>query len=299
MYMTLDNVIIGGIYREWGANQESNLTKIINQLHKASSDGLPILLLGDINLCMQEWDSHDYKHSDHSIRWKSALAAAGLSWEDLGITFESFYRLQNGEKKRSALDHVYHTQHKIFDGFEKFGPRFSDHWSIKCSVNAPERAKQSDTFILRRSWTNFDKSNYLHDLVNRPWEQVLDPKKSVHEQAGALQDIMKSTLDVHAPLGKFKIRPHFVKGLSEKTKKLIKDREKARVAGNKPGLSANERHILREKYKRARNAVTSRIRKEAKLATLNSIKESGNPWEYWKSAKAVTKPKSKAEMELE
>ena len=295
----MSNVIIGGIYREWGANQEPNLTKIISQLHKASSDGLPILLQGDINLCMQDWNSHDYKHSDHSDRWKSALAATGLSWEDLGVTFESFYRLQNGEKKRSALDHIYHTQHDIFDGFEKFGPRFSDHWSIKCNVNAPKRAKPSETFILRRSWKNFDQSSYLHDLVNRPWDKVLDPKKSVHEQAEAFQDIMKSTLDDHAPLGKFKIRPHFVKGLSEKTKKLIRDREKARVAGNKPGLSANERLILREKYKRARNAVTSRIRREAKIATLNSIKESGNPSQYWKAASAVTKPKSKAGMELE
>ena len=73
------NVLIGGIYREWGENQESNLTKIISQLHKASSDDLPILLMGDINLCMQDWDSHDYKHRDHSDRWKSALAATGLS----------------------------------------------------------------------------------------------------------------------------------------------------------------------------------------------------------------------------
>lgn len=134
--------------------------------------------------------------------------------------------MQNGEKKRSALDHVYHTQHKIFDGFEKFGPRFSDHWSIKCCVSAPGRAKPNDTFILRRSWKDFDQNNYLHDLVNRPWDEVLDPKKSAHEQAGAFQNIMKSTLDDHAPLKKFKIRPHFVKGLSEKTKKLIKDREK-------------------------------------------------------------------------
>ena len=131
-------------------------------------------------------------------RWKSALAATGLSWEDLGVTFESFYRLQNGEKKRSALDHICHTQHKIFDGFEKFGPRFSDHWSIKCNVKAPIRAKPSETFILRRSWKKFDQSSYLHDLVNRPWDQVLDPKKSVHEQAQAFQDIMKSTLDDHA-----------------------------------------------------------------------------------------------------
>ena len=40
----------------------------------------------------------------------------------------------------------------------------------------------------------------------------------------------------------------------------------------------------------ARNKVTARIRRDAKISTINLINESGKPWEYWKNVKKITDP---------
>merc|ERR1711884_566076 len=98
------------------------------------------------------------------------------------------------------------------------------------------------------------------------------------------------TLERHAPLKKVKIRKFHRKGLSQATINLIKEREKARQNYKNANSEDKERvHII---YKIARNKVTAKIRRDQKLATINLIKESGKPWEYWKTVKNVTDPKS-------
>ena len=128
------------------------------------------------------------------------------------------------------------------------------------------------------------------DLANQPWENVIDPKKTVSEQAKEFDKIVSDTLERHAPLIKSKIHEQFKKGLSEDTKRLIREREKWRrkLVKCKDPTRIN---FLGSKYRKIRNAVTSRIRKEAKRAVLDSIKESGNASEYWKAVSPITKNK--------
>ena len=96
-----------------------------------------------------------------------------------------------------------------------------------------------------------------------------------------------STLNRHAPLRKTKIRPHFRKGLSVKTKKLINERERLRRAKDKcknPSVKSS----LVKKHSEARNKVTSICRKEKKQARYQEIKKSQNPSEYWKAVQKET-----------
>ena len=77
---------------------------------------------------------------------------------------------------------------------------------------------------------------------------------------------------------------------------LIKEREKARVNYSKAKIEDKERvHAI---YKIARNKVTARIRRDAKISTINLINESGKPWEYWKNVKKITDPQVVQKMEL-
>ena len=98
----------------------------------------------------------------------------------------------------------------------------SDHRPITCSIQLlQERKKVENRFTLRRSWTNFIEQDWLLDLINQPWEKVINPNKNVHQIGQAFDDIFESTLNRHAPLMKTKIRPHYQKGLSKKTLELI------------------------------------------------------------------------------
>ena len=91
----------------------------------------------------------------------------------------------------------------------------SDHHPIVCSLllKRPKR-KAVARVTLSRSWKNFHDGRFLLDLVNQPWEEVINAKSTVHQQAEIFQELLESTLNRHAPLRKVKIRPNFRRGLS-------------------------------------------------------------------------------------
>ena len=177
--------------------------------------------------------------------------------------------MRNGENKRSALDHIYHSPDKISKNYKKLKNYLSDHPPIMCSIQLlQERKKIQEKYILRRSFANFNEQNWLLDLMNQPWEKVIDPYKNVHQIAQEFGDIYESTFNRYAPLRKTKIRPHYQKGLSKKTLQLIRERDKLGAERNRT-KNPHMRQALNKALKKKRNAVTSRVRKEKKLAVID------------------------------
>ena len=89
---------------------------------------------------------------------------------------------------------------------------------------------------------------------------------------------------------KIKIRNFYKKGLSQVALKLIKEREEARKSYKQAnGVDKERLHTI---YRIARNKVIAKIRKDERMATINFIKESGKPSDYWKVAKQITEPNS-------
>ena len=335
----MKNILVCGIYRQWKGDQLHQLNIVCDQIRRASAEDLPLLVCGDINLDSTRWSSPKFKHKSMSDKWKSTMASAGLMMEDMGITWESDYRLKNGKYKKSALDHFYHSAAEvnideqddkkkeeqaveeattpisdeagqewikrsesatcgpIFDNFQKFSPTISDHYTIMCSVKVAQQPKPEQGYILRRSWRHFDEGMFLLDLINQNWGEVIDPNKDAHQQASALMNILETTLNRHAPLRRSKVRPNLRKGLSVRTKLLMRKRNRLRLRKNRC-KNGDKKALLQKKYSDARNAVTSRIRKEDKQATIDSVRKSGNPSEYWKAAKAVVSSLKQSVLEL-
>ena len=77
----------------------------------------------------------------------------------------------------------------------------------------------------------------MSDLIDQPWEKVIDPTKDCNEQAYEFDKILEDTLERHAPLKRTKVRKHFRKGLSERTKQLMHERDNLRkiIETNGPG----------------------------------------------------------------
>ena len=294
------NILVGGIYREWSDSEESDLEQISSQVKKAMTEGKPTIVIGDMNFDTLKWDDNDYRCKRLSDKWRLTVTQLGLVQHDLGVTFVSFYTLPNGERVLSGLDHIYINDSKTFKNPMKLPRGMSDHSPVMCDLSLTLRKEPAKpVFIVRRSWKNFNQDEFLKDLANPPrkWLEVINPAKDVHQQAQAFDRILQGTLDRHAPLRRTRIREQFQKGLSEATKKLIRERDVTRQDLLKCHESSRN-EILTLKFKKARNAVTSRVRKEAKLATLNSMKESGQPSEFWKAAKEVTKTKTTEQLKL-
>ena len=295
------SILCCGVYREWSQCQPKDLSLLCDQVDRAMSEKKPTLIQGDFNLNSELWNSPNYNEKNLSDIWRSKFAQNGLTQTDMGITFMSFYTLSNGEKVQSALDHVYSNDEKVFKNSreQKLPNSLSDHLAIysEFHMSQGKQEKKLPSYFLRRCWKNFDQGDFMKDLTNQPWELVIDHKKNVHEQARFFDKIFKETLDRHAPVRKTKIRDNFRNGLSEETKKLICERDATRIERSKC-LDVTRKEVLALKYKKSRNAVTSRIRRESKQATIQNISESGNPSEYWRSSKRVTNPGPKPKLKL-
>ena len=99
------------------------------------------------------------------------------------------------------------------------------------------------------------------------------------------------------PISRIKLKQHHIKGLSEETKQLIKQRDNCKKHINK--VSTNEKFILQSKYKSLRNRVISNIRKEKKAEAESRIKNSANEYAMWQIANTFIKQKQNNDMILE
>ena len=247
-------------------------------VYRATQENLPTVILGDMNLCSKKWSKKDYDPNLKPIadKWKSTLARCGQKMENMGYTWRSF-GVFNGIRRKSALDHIYHTEDVVFSAYMTIDNSMSDHFKpILCTVHIKQpKTKAEDSLITRRSWKDFKEDEFVLDLINSPWEKVFNPKIDVSQQAQEFDNIMVTTLNKHAKLRKTKIKPYFQKGLSFKTKKMIKERERLRKAKGKCKVKELELTLIK-KHSEARNKVTSNTRKEKKQARYKEIEKSQN-----------------------
>ena len=179
------NILVGGVYRTWSDDQDGDADIILDQFEKATEENLPVAILGDMNLDIKKWAKKEYDPDLKKIaqKWKSCLAKSGLKIENMGLTWRS-HGVFNGEKRFSALDHIYHTEDKVFSSFRTITNSMSDHFKpILCTIHIKQpKMKIEDTYILRRCWKYFIDKDFIWDLVNQPWEQVINPSKNANQQ---------------------------------------------------------------------------------------------------------------------
>jgi hypothetical protein len=102
-------------------------------------------------------------------------------------------------------------------------------------------------------------------------------------------------LDECAPWKNIKIQKIYKFGISNKTKQLIKERDKIQKLID---LSPNEKKIMHERYKKLRNRVTNQIRKDTRQFIEERIDKAGDEMEIWKLVNEVIKPKEKNHWKL-
>ena len=108
-------------------SQLQRLNALEDQIKRAKSATNETAIVGDFNLCMDKWNEKTYQWKTLSDYWINVLKENGLKYEEMGTTYESFYTLKNGNKVKSALDHVYHTNNSIFKESRKLQNSMSDH----------------------------------------------------------------------------------------------------------------------------------------------------------------------------
>ena len=113
--------------------------------------------------------------------------------------------------------------------------------------------------IKKRNYSNFNKDNYLMDLLGSRWSDIYDIKDPTLIDT-AITDLIVSVLDKHAPIISFKTGGN-KKGnsyLSKECLALIRERNNLRKKAKASNLQLDW-----EIWRRAKNKVNNRLRREA------------------------------------
>ena len=146
-----------------------------------------------------------------------------------------------------------------------------------------QRLKNKKPKIIEsRNLNKYDKVAFQYDLQQIEWETILSPlANDPNSMAATFQEIFESTLNIHAPLRKKRIRADPAPWITPEIRKLMKKRNKAKkVAINSPDLW--------QAYKTLRNKVTKAIRDALQSYYLDIIDENKeNPKRMWKAVNKV------------
>ena len=108
------NILICGYYREWTINgtkitadQIKAIQELTRQMELAEISKLPIIMMGDMNLCSTKWSEPDFLFKHISEEIQSSLAQCGLVNQEIGYTYLADRLSDDGSVIQSALDHIY------------------------------------------------------------------------------------------------------------------------------------------------------------------------------------------------
>ena len=236
----MKKTVIGGYYREWNNNgldsipeQVKRMNILTTQIDKAAGISSRIIMLGDMNLCSRKWNQDKFKDKRVAEILRSSLEENGLVCRYLGDTFSSDIVQKNGNITTSALDHVYLTEH--LDNItvtDKLDGSSSDHLPIFAKINHSCKKAPKMKTVTRRCTKFLTKESWCNNLITKNWEE-LGKTENIDEMAEIITSLVSESLDECAPVKTLKIRNQNKHGISEKTRKLIKERDESRKAIHK------------------------------------------------------------------
>ena len=286
------NTLVFGFYREWTRigfisdhEQCEILETLTAQMNAANSEGKLVIMLGDANMDGLKWDDEEYTHYRVATDMQNALKSNGMKAIEIGNTFLADKTRPDGTQIESALDHVY-IQQEMMPNTKVTKGKLSatDHLPIIAELSMPGKQYTKPRKVYRRSWKKVSKNEWNTCLATQNWEDI-GKTEDVEEMANIFNKNITTAQDTCAPCKWITIRSCYKDGISEDTKQLIKQRNKAR---QEVKLSGNERHIAHQKYKTLRNRVTSAIRYDTIKHNDKRVEEAENENEVWKIIKEST-----------
>jgi len=141
--------MICGFYREWAPDkigtieaQAERINILTEQISRAANMSEKVIIIGDANLCMDQWDDDKYRYKRISDTLKECLLTNGFKIGNIGKTYHSDHATAAGEYVSSAIDHVYYSESCCMENMEALDYSGTDHDPIAARVNVGPRLKE-------------------------------------------------------------------------------------------------------------------------------------------------------------
>ena len=279
------------------SSQRSILERFLNQWemacdHSSPSEPNEVHISCDMNLdCLDgRWLQSGYHLLSLARLVQSSCNSHNFSQLVKGPTRLQYNATQN-KTEVSCIDHVYtNTRHRCSSvTVTPFGD--SDHDMIGYTRFSKDPPAAAAT-IRKRSYKIFKKQDYLKDLSEIDWTDVLC-SQDLDLATEIFTRKLRYVLDIHAPWVKFQKRKFFIPWLTKETKQLIVERDKLKEVAKNLALRDTGENVSEEqkkawnRFKILRNRVTKNKRKDEINYKSQKISEVSNtPEKVWKTAKA-------------
>ena len=286
-------ILLSTMYREWQLPHQADTTSksIPAQLERwscfltmwetALMEGKEVLVMGDMNLDFLKWSNKNLAATDTTVKLKPLIEELFTRIIPHGVSqlVKEGTRVWPGVPT-SGLDHVYSNKpEKISDICLEFSGG-SDHKLLKFTRFSKSMSRGSK-YVRKRTFKNFNTEKFLTAVKELSWLDLYlceNPSKAVELLTKKLGEI----LDAMAPIRTIQVRTKYAAWLTDQTKALLKDRDKAQFTATQTGDPDDWRY-----YKNLRNSATSRMRLEKKnweKSKLDSTHHSSSA--LWKNIKS-------------
>ena len=103
---------------------------------------------------------------------------------------------------------------------------FDDHYLVYVTRKFMGSIKQQRKTISTRKMKNFNSENFLSELEQIKWDNVVSSSKSINEAVNKWSYLLSLVIEKHSPLTEFKVFDKFSPWLNEEFKDLARARDK-------------------------------------------------------------------------
>ena len=152
-------------------NEQVKCIEILTeQMEQAVNEQKDVIMLGDANVCSQNWNIPNSKKKKVADEIINALDVCGMYNIDMGITYTADGIGKSGQAAESGLDHIYVTKSlKARVETKKKESAGTDHRPIIAEIKKSAQIKNNTRVVVKRNMRNFNKKK----LVSRPCKAEL------------------------------------------------------------------------------------------------------------------------------
>ena len=159
---------------------------------------------------------------------------------------------------------------------------FSDHSAI-FGVRKLHRVKRPPPKVIDvRNYKNYDSKLFREDLNHVPWD-FIEMQEDPEEAWNSFRDMFMAVADNHVPVVTRCVRGKSLPWITLHIKNLMKQRDYHK----KMAIKTNEEHYW-STYRRLRNLITMKLRKEKAARYVTQLSGKQQPKEIWKTINEIT-----------
>ena len=191
------------------------------------------------------------------------------------------------EFTNSTIDLIFTSHPELVSESGVIPVLISDHYLVY-GIHCWKVPKKEGRSIKFRCFKDIDNDDFRDDLLNAPWEHVLNCQY-VNDAWLIWHSTFMSIINHHAPMKSKHIRGNALPWLDGEIIQLMRQRDRAHKIAKRSG-SQNKWDV----YKKLRNSVTEQIRSKKSEHFTSTIEENkGNSTVMWKKLKEVLPNKQK------